>query len=62
MYQDYVALPSFDGGGVDYNGDLLLVGTNLLRIDPALLEGKMAVIEGDVINPKWINYVKITRD
>ncbi len=58
MYQDYVALPSFDGGGVDYNGDLLLVGTNLLRIDPALLEGKMAVIEGDVINPKWINYVK----
>lgn len=58
MYQDYVALPSLDGGSVDYNGDLLLVGTNLLRIDPTLLEDKMVVIDSSILNPKWVTFVK----
>ncbi len=58
MYQDYVALPSFDGGSVDFDGELLMVGTNLLRVDPALIKDRVVVIEADVINPKWVEYVK----
>lgn len=57
MYEDYVALPGYNGGKIDYQGELLLVGTNLLRIDPTIIKDRIIVIDADRINIDRIQYV-----
>ncbi len=58
MYEDYNALTNIDGGGIDFNGKLLLTGSNLLIIDKELIKDSIIVIESGILVPKWIDYVK----
>ncbi|MCK5758193.1 MAG: ABC transporter permease subunit [Clostridiales bacterium] len=57
MYKDYKILTSMNGGGIDFSGDLLFVGTNLLRIDASLIKDRIVVISASVISQDKTDYV-----
>ncbi|MDX1358677.1 MAG: M28 family peptidase, partial [Clostridia bacterium] len=58
MYKDYKAVTSFNGGGVDFKGELIFVESNLYRLDPALIEDRIVVITAINIKPEYIDYVR----
>lgn len=43
MYEDYLIISSMLGGSVEFSGDLILVGTNMLRIDTELIKDRIVV-------------------
>lgn len=57
MYEDYSIITSHQGGSIDYDGELLLVGSNLLRIPVEEIENKIVVIVSGTLNPERIQYV-----
>lgn len=57
IYKDYNALPSLNGGSVNFNGEMLLVGANLFRIDPKLIKDRVIVVDANRLLPDWVNYV-----
>lgn len=57
LYVDYTVITTNNGGGIDYTGELLLVGSNLFRIEPSQIKDKVVVIEASRLQPDWIDYV-----
>jgi ABC-type dipeptide/oligopeptide/nickel transport system permease component len=57
MYEDYRVLASGYGSGLDFSGDLILIGHNLSSIDPALLYNRIVVLESHLMVDKKIEYV-----
>ncbi len=57
MYEDYNLLPAMNGGSIDYHGEMILVGSNLLRIDPLEIKDRIVVIESGRLEPSRIQYV-----
>ncbi|WP_422487261.1 M28 family peptidase [Gudongella sp. DL1XJH-153] len=57
MYKDYNMLTSMNGGSVDFSGDLIFVGNDLLRIEPEYIKDRVVVIEANRLTPKHVNYV-----
>lgn len=57
MYRDYSAVFSPKGGPINFSGEYIMLGADFLRVDPTLLEGKIAVIEFAQINSRIVNYV-----
>ena len=48
MYEDYRLVASGAGSGIDFAGELILVGDNLYAIDPAEFRDRVVVIESMV--------------
>lgn len=57
MYEDYSAVTSMNGGGIDFSGELLLVGNNLLRIDKSLIKDRIVVVTSLNLSHEKINYI-----
>jgi len=57
MYEDYNALPSMNGGKVDFSGELVSLGSDLLRTDPELIRDRIVLIEANRLLPKHQEYV-----
>lgn len=57
LYQDYNALPHMNGGGIDFIGELVLVGSDLFRVDQSVLENRIAVVDANQLQPNMIQHV-----
>ncbi len=57
MFEDYNALPYFMGGDVDFEGPILMVGSNLLRIEPELIDGSVVVVDAGHLDSDWVRFV-----
>lgn len=57
MYRDYNALPYYMGGGLDFDGPVLMAGTNLLRTEPELIRDSLVVVDAGHMDAKWVQYV-----
>lgn len=57
MYEDYNALPSMNGGSIDFSGELISLGSDLLRTDPDLIRERIVIIEANRLLPKHQEYV-----
>ncbi len=57
MYEDYNLITSMNGGSVDFSGEMLLVGNNLLRIDPALIQDRVILVTLNTLTQEKVNYV-----
>lgn len=58
IYEDYNVVPSLNGGSIDYYGDLIIAGSDLLRLDPEVIEGRIVIIEANRLLPKHVSYVR----
>lgn len=57
MFVDYNAMTDMNGGSIDYEGELLLVGQNILRIDPEYIKGRVVVVVTAYLQPDKVQYV-----
>ncbi len=57
MYEDYNLLPAMNGSGIDFRGDIIIAGNNLTRLDPALLQDRIVVIESLSLTMERVLYV-----
>ena len=57
MYEDYNILTSMNGGSVDFTGEMLLVGNNLLRIDPALIQDRVILVTLSTLTQDKVSYI-----
>lgn len=57
MYEDYNVMTSMNGGGIDFSGDVILVGSDIYRIDPELIKDRIIIIEANSPNQEQVNYV-----
>jgi ABC-type dipeptide/oligopeptide/nickel transport system permease component len=57
MYEDYNLVPAMNGSGIEFQGDIIIAGTHLTRVDPGLLHDRVVVIEARSLNPERIGYV-----
>lgn len=57
LYEDYLLVPYMNGGSVDFEGELLLVGSNLKRIAPEEIEGRVVIIEAARLEQSKVDYV-----
>jgi len=57
MFMDYNAMTDMNGGSIDYEGELLLVGQNILRIDPEFIKGRIVVVTTSFLQPDKVQYV-----
>lgn len=58
MYEDYNVVPSLNGGSIDYYGDLIIAGSDLLRLAPEVIKDRVVIIEANRLLPKHVNYVR----
>lgn len=58
IYEDYNVVPYLNGGSIDYYGDLIIAGSDLLRLAPEVIEGRVVIVEANRLLPKHVNYVK----
>jgi ABC-type dipeptide/oligopeptide/nickel transport system permease component len=56
MYEDFRVIASNRGKGINYSGDILLVGHNLYNIDPSEIKGRIVVVESLLLDDKKIDY------
>ncbi len=57
LYKDYNLISSMNGGGIDFEGDLLFVKDKLFSIEPGLIKDKVVVIEAEELSSSEIGYV-----
>ncbi len=57
MFMDYSAITDMNGGGIDFEGELLLVGQNILRVDPEFFKGRIVVVTTSFLQPDKVQYV-----
>jgi len=57
MYKDYSVVMSPNGGGINYYGDLVVVGNDFLRIDPSEIRDRIVVIEFNYLTPRVVSYI-----
>jgi len=57
MYQDYSAITSMNGGPIDFTGEMVFVGNNLLRVDPEYIKGRIVVVTHNTLTHDKVNYV-----
>ena len=57
MFMDYNAMTDINGGSIDFEGELLLVGQNILRIDPEFFKGRIVVVTTSFLQPDKVQYV-----
>lgn len=57
MYVDYSAAFSPHGGPIDFRGKYVVLGSDFLRVGSEALEGKIAVIQYNLINQKVVKHI-----
>jgi hypothetical protein len=57
LYEDYNVLTSMNGGGIDFYGEMVLLGTSLYQVDPAMVQGRIVVVEFGRITPELVDKV-----
>lgn len=57
MYKDFRILANNRGSGINYSGDILLVGHNIFNIDPSEIKGRIVVVESILLDDKKIDYI-----
>lgn len=57
IYEDYNILTSYNGGSVDFDGEIILVGSNILRIPKEMIKDRIVVIISATLNPERVQYV-----
>ncbi len=58
LYEDYNALPYMNGAGIDFQGEMILVGSDLMRVPPEMIKDRLVVVEATRILPDWVAYVQ----
>ncbi|MBN1624698.1 MAG: ABC transporter permease subunit [Clostridia bacterium] len=57
IFMDYNALTDMNGGSIDFTGELLLVGDNLLRINKEYIKGRIIVVSSVFLQSDKVQYV-----
>ena len=57
LYVDYNLITSINGGGIDFSGDLLLIGKDLFSTEADLIKDKVVIIEADELSEMQIDYI-----
>jgi len=57
LYEDYNVLSYLNGGAIDFDGSIVLLGENLFRVDPLYIKDNVVVVEANRLQPDWIQYV-----
>jgi ABC-type dipeptide/oligopeptide/nickel transport system permease component len=57
MYEDYNALTFMNGGSIDFSGEIVFLGSDLLRTEPEFIKDRVVIIEANRLTPKHVNYV-----
>jgi ABC-type dipeptide/oligopeptide/nickel transport system permease component len=58
MYRDYRLAASGAGSGIDFTGELILVGDNIYAVDPIELRDRVVVVESVVSVQEKVEYVR----
>lgn len=57
MYKDYKAVSNMNGGGIDFTGEMIFLGNDLLRINKEELKDRIVVTTSNILSSDKINYV-----
>ena len=57
MYEDYNLLPSMNGGGIEFNGELIFLKEGLYSADADSIKNRIVIIESDELKAEQIDYV-----
>lgn len=57
MYQDFNVVMSPNGGGIDFYGDLVVLGPDFLRTKPEEIKDRIAVIEFNSLTPRVVAHI-----
>ncbi len=57
MYKDFSVVLSPNGGGIDYYGEMILVGNDFLRTDPEEIKDRIVVIEFNYLSPRVVSHI-----
>ncbi len=57
MYEDYSVMMSPNGGGIDYYGELVILGPDFLRTKPEEIKDRIAVIEFNRLTPRVVAHI-----
>ena len=57
LFQDYNVLTSMNGGPIDFSGEMIFVGNDLLRLDPKDIKDRIVVITTNTLGQDKVNYV-----
>lgn len=57
MYDDYSVMMSPNGGGIDYYGELVVLGPDFLRTNPEEIKDRIAVIEFNRLSSRVVAHI-----
>lgn len=57
MFQDYRPMVSGNGGGIDFSGEIILVGSNIYSVDPEEFRNRIVVMESVLVSDKKVDYI-----
>ena len=57
MYEDYSVVMSPNGEGIDYNGELVILGSDFLRSKPEEIKDRIVVIEFTRLTPRVVAHI-----
>lgn len=57
MFQDYRPMVSGNGGGIDFSGEILLVGSNILSVDPREFRNRIVAMENVIVSDRKADYI-----
>lgn len=57
MYRDYSVRMSPNGDGIDYYGEIVVLGNDFLRINPEEIKGRIALIEFNSLSPRVVDHI-----
>ncbi|MDW7661133.1 MAG: M28 family peptidase [Bacillota bacterium] len=57
MYKDFSVVMSPNGGGIDYYGELVILGPDFLRTKPEEIKDRIVVIEFNSLTPRVVDHI-----
>jgi len=57
LYEEFSVLSALNGGSIEFEGNIVLLGDNLFRVEPSYIQDNVVVIDGNRLQPDWIQYV-----
>lgn len=57
MYRDYSVVMSPNGGGAEFQGEYIVLGSDFLRVDPSEIKNRIAIIEYNRLTPRIVTHI-----
>ncbi|MBN2286287.1 MAG: M28 family peptidase [Tissierellales bacterium] len=57
MFSDYSVVMSPNGGGIDFEGEYIVLGSNFFRVNPSEIKDRIAVIISTRLTPKIVSHI-----